>query len=190
MLLWAGMCLGVMGCREAPAPALPWTPPEAHNRLGPDDVFEVTVYGEPELSGSYRIASDGSIDFPLVGRVQVGGLNTSQLSERLTEALARYVRNPSVSVFVKEFNSQRVYVFGQVQKPGTFKYEQGMNIIQAITLAGGFARFADKNATSLTRMIDGREHRVEVSVESIGQGEVPNLLLQPGDIVYVPESVF
>jgi polysaccharide export outer membrane protein len=158
--------------------------------LGPGDVFEIRVYGEEDLSGEHRVASDGSINFPLIGRVQVDGETARQVSDTITDRLKAYVKQPSVSVFVKEFNSKKVYVFGKVQRPGTFAYEDGMNIIQAITLAGGFSQLADQDGTFVTRIVDGRERRLEVRVKAIGEGKSPNLRLEPGDIVFVPESMF
>ncbi len=158
--------------------------------LGPGDSFEIRVYGEPDLSGDFRVASDGTIDFPLVGKVTVEGQNASQLSATLSQQLSRYIKQPDVSVFVKEFNSKKVFVFGEVKNPGTFPYEQGMNIIQAITLAGGFERLADQNGTFVTRVIDGKEERLQVPVKSIGKGDAANFALQPGDIVFVPETLF
>jgi len=158
--------------------------------LGPGDVFEVNVYGEQEMSGTYRLSNDGSIDFPLVGRVQLEGLSSGQAQERLVTALQRFVRKPQVSIFVKEFNSQKVYVYGQVQKSGTFAYEQGMNVVQAVTLAGGFDKLADDGRVVITRRVDGDEQTFKVSVEDIGNGRVPNFELLPGDIVFVPESTF
>ncbi|MEZ4269935.1 MAG: polysaccharide biosynthesis/export family protein [Myxococcota bacterium] len=158
--------------------------------LGPGDIFEVAVYGEKELSGPFRISSDGSIDFPLVGRIMVGGLSSDGVQQLLTERLMSFLKSPQVSIFVKEFNSQKVYVYGQVQKSGTFRYEQGMSIVQAITLAGGFTKVADKDGVVVTRRIDEREQTIRVSVEDIGRGKTPNLNLNPGDIVFVPETMF
>jgi protein involved in polysaccharide export with SLBB domain len=158
--------------------------------LGPGDVFEVRVFAEPDLSGAFRVASDGSIDFPLVGKFQVEGLTASKLSDKLTEELARFLQKPNVSVFVKEFNSKKVFVLGEVQRPGTFPFEDGMNIIQAVTLAGGFTRLADQNGTYVTRILDEKEHRLKVPVKAIGEGSATNFDLQPGDIVFVPESIF
>ncbi len=158
--------------------------------FGPGDAFEIRVFGEPDLSGDFRIASDGTIDFPLVGKVKVEGMNASQLSATLSQQLSRYIKQPDVSVFVKEFNSKKIFVFGEVKNPGTFTYEQGMNIIQAITLAGGFERLADQNGTFVTRVVDGKEQRLQVPVKSIGKGDAANFPLQPGDIVFVPETLF
>lgn len=158
--------------------------------LGPGDVFEVRVFGEDELSGIYRVSAAGDIVFPLVGKVQAGGLTAGELSDAIGKGLARYVKNPYVSVFVKEYTSKKVFVFGKVKQPGTFPFEDGMNIIQAITLAGGFDALADEDYTYVTRIVDGQETRLKVSVKEIGAGESPNFILKPGDIVYVPETIF
>ncbi|MEK7704685.1 MAG: polysaccharide biosynthesis/export family protein, partial [Myxococcota bacterium] len=136
-LLWlmaaAGSC--AHAANEIPRDEAALAPPTA---LGPGDVFEVRVFGEQDLTGVHRVGSDGTINFPLVGRVEVAGHTASEVSAILSQRLGDFVRQPHVSLFVKEFNSQKVYVLGQVNRPGTFPYEDGMNIIQAVTLAGGF----------------------------------------------------
>ena len=158
--------------------------------LGPGDVFEVTVYQEKELSGTYRVTPDGRIDFPLLGLIPVEGMTPAALAERIRDGLRQgYLRNPSVNVFVKEFNSKKIFVLGEVQKPGTFRYEESMNIVQAITLAGGFSSRASRNGTVVTRVEGTTEKRIGVPVEDISEGQAPNFLLLPGDIVFVPESV-
>ncbi len=159
--------------------------------LGIGDVFEVRVFEEESLSGVFRVASDGTIDYPLCGRVRVVGLDSTGVSRTLTRCLKDgYLRDPQVSVFVREYNSKKVFVFGQVQKPGTFAYEDGMSIVEAITRAGGFTKLAAKNQVVVTRVLDGQEQKLRVPVEDIGIGRAPNFLLKPGDIVYVPESFF
>ena len=159
--------------------------------LGAGDVFEVRVYGEPELSGVYRVGPQGDIVFPLCRRISVGGLTANATAEKLRGCLADgFIRNPQVSVLVKEYNSKKVFVFGEVQKPGTFPYEDGMTIVQAVTLAGGFTKTASQNNTSVTRLVEGQEMKVKVAVQDIALGKAPNFKLDPGDIVYVPESFF
>jgi len=159
--------------------------------LGVGDVFEVKVFGEPELSGVYRVSSDGVINFPLVGKVKAEGRSPTELSDALTARLKDgFLRNPQVSIFVKDYNSKKIFVFGEVQKPGTFGYDDDMTIIQAITNAGGFLKTAAKNKVSVTRIEDGVEKRVFLSVEEIGRGKEKNFFMKPGDIVFVPESLF
>jgi protein involved in polysaccharide export with SLBB domain len=179
-----------VGCSttaEAPPP-LPIPAPSA--TLGPGDVFEVRVFGEPDLTGVYRVGGDGMINFPLVGRISVGGLPANEAGDVIALHLQKYVRSPSISLFVREYSSRKVYVFGEVKKPGTFPYEDGMNIIEAITVAGGFEKLANKNGISVTRIVDGREQRMKVPVLEISEGKAPNFRLEPGDIVWVPESIF
>jgi len=157
--------------------------------LGPGDVVEIRVYQEKDLSGLYRLSSDGTFEYPLVGQVKAEGLTPGTLSDLLVTRLkSGYLRNPQVTVFVKEYNSKKVFVLGQVNKPGTFVFEDKMSIVQAITLAGGFKSLAAKDRIVLTRVIDGEEKKFVVPVEQIGLGKKQNLLLQPGDIIFVPET--
>jgi protein involved in polysaccharide export with SLBB domain len=159
--------------------------------LGPNDLFEVRVYQEPELSGLYQVGPQGDIMFPLCKQVVVSGLTANGAAEKLRDCLSKgFLRNPQVSVLVKEFNSRKVFVFGEVQKPGTFPFEDGMSVVQALTLAGGFTKQAAQNSTSVTRHIKGQEVKTKVNVQDIALGKAANFTLEPGDIVYVPESMF
>jgi polysaccharide export outer membrane protein len=159
--------------------------------LGPGDVLEVRVYREPELSGVYQIGSEGDVVFPLCQRVVLNGLTPNGAADKFRACLAAgFMRDPQVTVVVKEYNSKKVFVFGEVQKPGTFVYQDGMSIVQAVTAAGGFTRTASQNATSVTRRVDGQEVRMKVNVQDIALGKAPNFTLEPGDIVFVPESLF
>jgi polysaccharide export outer membrane protein len=185
--------LALSGCTRrsaAPAPA-PQAIEVGASTLGPGDVIEVRVYREPELSGVYQVGSEGDVVFPLCQRVVVSGLTPNGASDRFRACLAAgFIRDPQVSVVVKEYNSKKVFVFGEVQKPGTFAYQDGMSIVQAVTVAGGFTRTAAQNATSVTRRVKGQEVRVKVNVQDIALGKAPNFTLEPGDIVFVPESLF
>jgi len=175
---------------NGPLPYVPEGEMVAARTLGSGDVIEVRVVGEPGLSGDHRIASDGSLVFPFCGKVDARGPTTA-LAERLTSCLADgYLKNPQVTVFLKEHHSQKIFVFGEVNKPGTFPFEDRMSVVQAITMAGGFTRQASKNAVLVTRTIGDREHRIRVSVDDIGTGKKSNFFLLPGDIVYVSESFF
>lgn len=159
--------------------------------LGSGDLLEVRVFQEADLSGVFRLSPEGTIDFPLCGRVPMVGKTTSGAADALTQCLqAGYLKHPSVSVLIREYNSKKVFIFGEVNKPGTFPYEENMNIIQAMTLAGGFTKTAAKNSCNVTRLIGGEERRIKVAVQEIGQGREKNFTLQPGDIIFVPESLF
>jgi protein involved in polysaccharide export with SLBB domain len=164
--------------------------PEA-STLGSGDLVEIRVFQEADLSGAFRVSPEGTIDYPLCGKVRLSGMTSSQAADALTQCLAQgFLKRPQVTVLVREFTSKKIFVFGEVQKPGTFPYEENMSIIQAITLAGGFTKLAAKNNTNVTRLVEGQEKKIRVPVEDIGVGREKNFPLQPGDIVFVPESFF
>jgi polysaccharide export outer membrane protein len=158
--------------------------------VGTGDVLEIRVYGEKDLTGLYRVEADGSIVFPHIGKVKVAGKSPPVIGFRIARQLrAGYLRNPQVTVFVKEYNSKKITVFGQVKKPGTFNYTDNMTIIQAITEAGGFTDLADQDSTIVTRFEDGRKHRIRVLVKSIGEGRAQNFVVRPGDVIWVPRTL-
>ncbi len=192
LALAASACAARPHAPAAPPPASSTPVAElAATTLGAGDVFEVRVFQEPELSGAYQVGPQGDIIFPLCKRVVVGGLTANGAAEKLRACLSEgFMRNPQVSVLVKEYNSKKVFVFGEVQKPGTFAFQDGMSIVQALTLAGGFTRNAAQNNTSVTRLVNGQEVKSKVNVQDIALGKAPNVTLEPGDIVYVPESMF
>ncbi|MGV3625807.1 MAG: polysaccharide biosynthesis/export family protein [Archangium sp.] len=159
------------------------------NTLAANDLLDVRVYQEADLSGVYRVDIDGHIDFPLCGKVKVQGLTPGGAAEAITACLKNgYVRRPQVSALVKEFNSKKVFVFGEVTKPGSFPYEDGMTIVHAISQAGGLLRTASKNNVNVTRVVEGKEVKLPVKVEDIVIGRAKNFTVQPGDIIFVPES--
>src|SRR5678815_3834014 len=142
-----GLALVGVGCSNTPKRSISVgevSSPE--DRIGMDDTFDVRVYGEAELSGTVRVATDGTIDYPLVGRVQVSGLRTGEIQKMLVERLKdRILKDPQVVVTVKDRNSQKISVLGQVAKPGQVSYYPNMTIVDAIASAGGFTGIAAKN---------------------------------------------
>jgi polysaccharide export outer membrane protein len=160
--------------------------------LAPGDTFEVSVYGQPDLSGKYRIAEDGGIDFPLVGHVAVAGKGPAEIADMLRTALLekRILKEPSVSVFLLEQKSKQVSVMGAVVRPGGLALMPGMTIIQAISAAGGLTGLAAGNDTIVTRQVDGELMRYKVPVERISEGRADDFELRAGDIVFVPERIF
>ncbi|MBK7863187.1 MAG: polysaccharide biosynthesis/export family protein [Archangiaceae bacterium] len=159
--------------------------------LGSGDLLEVRVYQEADLSGVFRVSPEGTIDYPLCGKVSVLNMSSSKAADAVTGCLKNgFLKSPQVTVLVREYTSKKVFVLGEITKPGTFPYEENMSIIQAVTLAGGFTKLASKNGTSVTRLVEGQETRVRVPVADIELGRQKNFQLQPGDIVFVPESFF
>jgi len=180
--------------RGAPPPNLPnseMSEPMPDDQVGVDDMFDVRVYGEPDMSGSYRVATDGTIDFPLAGRIPVAGLRTGEIQSRLTERLKQgYLRNPQVTVLMKEWNSRKISVLGQVQHPGSVAYHPHMTIVDAIAQAGGFTGIAAKNAVSLRREAGGKVESRIYRVADITEGRSMNVLVLPGDVLVVEERLF
>jgi polysaccharide export outer membrane protein len=170
----------------------PVLPGPVDTSLGVGDSFEVRVFGEQDLSGQYRVGSEGNIDFPLVGVVHVEGLDAQGAAKAIADKLreGHYLRTPQVTVLVKEQTSKKVYVLGQVGHPGTFSYTPSMSVVEAITVAGGFTGLAAKNDTTITRSREGRKTIVRAPVADIGEGKAPNVYLEPGDIISVPERIF
>lgn len=158
--------------------------------LGPGDEVHVRVYQDKDLSGTFQVSAGGTMDYPLLGTMKVQGLTATRLAEKIRRGLSDgYLNDPFVTVNIKELQSKRVYVLGEVSKPGTFRYTDGMTIIHVITLAGGFSKIARENDVVVTRTENGKEIRMVVPVEDISEGKAKNLYLIPGDIVFVPESI-
>lgn len=176
---------GTDGIPELPAPEA------GVDRLGSGDVIDIQVFREPDLAGIYLIDGTGTIDFPLVGEVAVLGKTPREVQDLLKDQLEDgYLVQARVKVLVKERNSQKVTVLGAVQKPGSFGYEPNMTVIDAIAAAGGFAGVASKNGVTLTRIENGRKRSFQVKVGDIQAGGAANVLVLPGDILYVKEAIF
>ena len=181
------------GC--PPPPPMPTNLPPVHvdTSVGPTDEFEVRVMGQEQLSGVFQVAADGSIDFPLVGRIIVQGRQPQEISQAIRQALIdlQFLRDPQVTVRVTQYRSKKISVLGWVQHPGTFDWEEGITIIQAVALAGGFSPMAQRNQTQLTRITaEGEEFSAVVPVEEIEEGRQPDILLQPNDRISVPQRPF
>jgi protein involved in polysaccharide export with SLBB domain len=161
------------------------------DRVGIDDTFDVRVYGEAELSGMFRVATDGTIDYPLAGRLQVAGLGTGEIQSLIVSKLkGKYLKDPQVVVTTKDRNSQKVSVLGQVTKPGQVPYYPNMTIVDAIASAGGFTGIAAKNSVNLRREAGGKIETHIYPVADISEGRSPNVTVLPGDVLVVDERVF
>jgi protein involved in polysaccharide export with SLBB domain len=177
-----------------PTPKLPTASDEVgvpQDRVGIDDTFDVRVYGETDLSGMFRVATDGTVDYPLAGRLQVAGLRTGEIQELLVNKLKdKYLKEPQVIVTIKDRNSQKISVLGQVSRPGQVGYYPNMTIVDAIANAGGFTGIAAKNSVNLRRQVGGKVEIHTFPVADISEGRSPNVMVLPGDVLVVDERVF
>jgi polysaccharide export outer membrane protein len=161
------------------------------DRIGIDDTFDVRVYGEADLSGTFRVATDGTVDYPLAGRLQVAGLRTGEIQQLLVQRLKdKYLKEPQVIVTIKDRNSQKISVLGQVTRPGQVGYYPNMTIVDAIASAGGFTGIAAKNSVNLRREVAGKIETHIFPVADISEGRSPNVMVLPGDVLVVDERVF
>ena len=157
-------------------------------RIGAEDVIEVSVWKEPDFSREVVVRPDGKISLPVIGDVQAEGLAPEALTKNLEEALAQYIKTPKVSVIVKQINSQKVYVLGQVQSPGVIPLQGEMTLLQAIAQAGGFAEWAKKGDVILLRKTNEGDQRIVVNLNKVIRGKEggDDVRLQAGDKIIVP----
>ncbi len=181
---------GFIACAFAQRPAMnPVTRAygEAEFKLGPDDVVEVFVYKEPELSPTVVVRPDGKISLPLIGELMVNGKSALELQREVTQKLAQYIAEPSVNVIVKEVNSAKVSVLGEVKTPGMYKIKDRATILDAVALAGGFTEYARRDKVTLIRIEpNGQQHRIQINVEDQIKGRKGDLFyILPYDKIYV-----
>ncbi|PYI99562.1 MAG: sugar ABC transporter substrate-binding protein [Verrucomicrobia bacterium] len=181
---------GFIACAFAQRPAMnPVTRAygDAEFKLGPDDVVEVFVYKEPELSPTVVVRPDGKISLPLIGELMVNGKSALELQREVTQKLAQYIAEPSVNVIVKEVNSAKVSVLGEVKTPGMYKIKDRATILDAVALAGGFTEYARRDKVTLIRIEpNGQQHRIQINVEDQIKGRKGDLFyILPYDKIYV-----
>ncbi|MGA7963022.1 MAG: polysaccharide biosynthesis/export family protein [Candidatus Acidiferrales bacterium] len=156
--------------------------------IGAQDVLDINVWKEPDVSRVVPVRPDGKISLPLLNDVQAGGLTPDQLAAKVTEELKKYVTNPQVTVIVTAINSQRVYILGEVTRPGAFPLLPGMTVLQALSSAGGFTQFAKVKSIFVRRLQDGKESKYLFNYKDVIGGKRPeqDILLKAGDTIVVP----
>lgn len=161
---------------------------DAEYKIGPQDLLRIDVWKEAEISRTAPVRPDGKISLPLLNDIQAAGLTPMQLSTVIAEGLKKYVQNPQVTVSVAEINSRRVYVTGEVTKPGAFPLLPDMTVLQALSGSGGFTQFAKLKGIYVLRMENGKQVKHPFNYKDVVSGKAAeqNILLQPGDVVVVP----
>ncbi len=160
--------------------------------IGPEDVLEIAVWKNQDLSKTVIVLPDGMISLPLIGDVRAAGLTPYQLKMVITEKLKNYQQTAVVSVIVQELNSYKIFVLGEVNSPGTYPLKSRITLLQAIALAGGFTQFASKNKIVVVRGNTGNnddDKKIKISfkdIVNIKKNSDSNLVLRSGDTIFVP----
>jgi len=171
----------------APTSAVALAPPSDYV-IGPDDQLSVVFWHDKELSAEVIVRPDGKISLPLLNDVQASGLTPEQLRVNVTEAAKRFVEDPTASIVVKQINSRKVFITGEVEKPGTYPLTGPTTVLQLIATAGGVKEYADKEKIVVLRSEDGRQVGYRFNYKEVVQQKNPkqNITLKPGDTVVVP----
>ncbi|MFZ3215858.1 MAG: polysaccharide biosynthesis/export family protein [Candidatus Acidiferrales bacterium] len=156
--------------------------------IGAQDVLDISVWKEPDVSRVVPVRPDGKISLPLLHDVQAAGLTPAQLATQITESLKKYVTNPQVTVIVTTINSQRVYILGEVTRPGAFPLLPGMTILQALSSAGGFTQFAKMKSIYVLRQENGKQVKYPFNYKDVISGKKPeqDIAIKAGDTIVVP----
>ena len=158
-------------------------------RVGPGDLLELKVFEVDQLSQIVRVSEDGSITLPLVGRVVVEGLTQDGVVQKLTGLLsAKYVKNPQVTNFIKEYKNQQVAVIGAVEKAGSYELVGRKNLLQIISMAGGFSESAGNEVFILREKSDGKTETIAVDLKEllVNGNQALNVPIEPNDVINVP----
>ncbi len=188
MSLLVAVLLVICGCFEPDHSLIPPAQPvEVTSGLTAGDVFEVRVFGQEHLGGTFQVQEDGTIVVPLLGPVDVDGKTKTEVGQLLEQRFgAGFLRDPHVTVIMTTRENLEVSVLGQVQRPGTFPYIEKLTLVQAISEAGGLNELAHSRKVKLTRKGPTGVGTYDVSVKAITEGRAADILLQPGDIIFVP----
>ena len=156
--------------------------------IGPEDGLEISVWKDETLKSTSLVRPDGGISFPLVGELMAAGKTTEQLRDEIRKRLERFIPDAVVTVAVMHVASYRIYVLGRVNKPGDFAVGRDVDVLQALTLAGGLTPFAHENDIRVVRKIDGRTTTIPFRYSDVlNDGDLTqNITLRSGDVLLVP----
>jgi polysaccharide biosynthesis/export protein len=190
--LWAVACAGaaigvflmiprVSGAEPPPAAV------DTRYRIGPEDVLRISVWGNEELTLDVVVRPDGLISLPLIQDVQAEGLMVAELAGIIRKRLTAFVKNPQVAVIVLQVNAPKIFVLGNVVRPGPYPLRGDVSVLQALSLAGGFTEFASRRRIRIVR-VNGPKQEVRVVnyYNLLGKNSRSNYSLMPGDTIVVP----
>lgn len=161
-------------------------PAQAAYQMGPEDVIDVFVWKEPELTATVMVRPDGKVSLPLAGELAANGKTAVQLQQEIVERLKRYINDPVVNVIIKEINSLKISVLGEVHKPDVYRIKTRVTVLDAIAMAGGFTDLAKPNRILILQNTPTGQHRVVVNInELVANSKGARFYLEPFDTVYV-----
>ena len=174
------------GAPQAIGPAVPVEPGFT---IGPEDVLGVLVWKDQEVSSDVTVRPDGMITLPLVRDIRAAGLTPTELADRIQAAVREFITDASVTVVVRQMNSRKVFITGEVAKPGSYPLTSSMTVMQLIAVAGGLTEFAEAKSISVMRVEAGQTKTFPFDYKTVANGRKPgqNIALKPGDTVVVPE---
>lgn len=193
---WLVTTLSVDGAAQAPQSRQ--TPPAAAADqgvslpvdyvIGPEDVLGVLFWRDTEMSGDVTVRPDGKVTLPLIGEIVAAGLKPDALREQVHKAADKYLSDPNVTIVVRQINSRKVFITGEVTTPGAYPLVAPRTVMQIIALAGGLTEYADSKAITVMRTQNGAAKSFKFNYKDVsrGKGLEQNILLQPGDTIVVP----
>jgi polysaccharide export outer membrane protein len=158
--------------------------------IGPEDVLGILVWREQEVTSEVTVRADGMITLPLIRDVKAAGLTPNELAEQIQTSLREFITDASVTVVVKQMRSRKVFITGEIAKPGVYLLPSSVTVLQLLAIAGGLTEFADANGISVLRLEDGTTTTLLFAYKDVAKGRRPeqNIVLKPGDTVVVPEK--
>jgi polysaccharide export outer membrane protein len=156
--------------------------------IGAEDVLSIVFWRDKDMSADVVVRPDGKVSLPLLNDVEAAGLTPDQLRAQLVKAASKYIEDPNATVVVKEIHSRKVFITGNVAKPGTFQVIGDLNVLQLIALAGGLQEYADSKNVLIMRNENGRQQSFKFNYKDVTKQKhvEQNILLKPGDTVIVP----
>ena len=161
---------------------------QEYYKVGANDVLNIFVWNEPDLTQDIVVMPDGRIIFPMIGEVMAKGRSVIDLKKIITEKLKDYVSNPEVTVMVRQSNSRQIYTIGKLNSPGPYPLAPDMTVLQALSTAGGFTEWADTKHVMVVRRENNKETMLPFNYQDFIEGKNPaqNILLESGDTIVVP----
>lgn len=182
-------CLGLVACATRPqASEQAAASPESGYIIQPGDILEISVWKEKDLQRDVVVLPDGSLSFPLAGEIQANGKTVEQLRKDISTRLTKYIPGAVVTIAAKQVQGNKIYVVGKVARPGEYTASRYVDVMQALSMAGGVTPFAAVNSIQVLRRVNGVQTAIRFRYSKVESGRSlqSNIILQSGDVVVVP----